>query len=182
MKQKNKTKVLSITLPAMMAALGIAVMLLGGIFGVMTYAAPLIASAFLIPVIVELGDRSAWLCYAATAVMGMVILPDKELACFYLFVGFYPIVRPLFYRIRAGVLRAAAKLLFFAVCIAVDYTCLWFVFRLEAVMADLKEAGAVMNAVFFAALILTMLLFDTALRAAEMVYMRRIRPKLMGVK
>ena len=162
----------------MMAALGVVLMLLGGVLAVLTYAAPLIASICLIPVLTEFGSVRAWLCYVASAVLCVLLCPDKELAFFYVFLGYYPIIRPLFERIGSKPLRFAAKLLYFAAVVGLLYLFLCFVLRLDAVIKEMGEAGAVMNVLFFVGITLCLLIYDFALGTVRLLYERRIRPKL----
>lgn len=178
MRKAGKNRALAVTFCGMMAALGVVLMLLGGVLAVLTYAAPLIASVCLIPVLSEFGRGRAWLCYLASAVLSVLLCPDKELAFFYVFIGYYPILRPLFMSICRAPLRALAKLGFFAVSEGLLYLFLCLVLRLEAVLADMGEMGAAMNAVFFVGLLLCLLVYDAALGVAERLYRDRLRPKL----
>ena len=162
----------------MMAALGVVLMLFGSVLAVLTYAAPLLASLCLLPVLHEFGRGRALLCYIASAVLSALLCPDKELAFFYVFLGYYPILRPFFLRIDSKVLRFIAKLLFFAAVIGILYAFLCFVLRLDAVLKDLGEAGTVMNIVFFGGLTVCMLIYDAGVAVCELLYIRRIRPKL----
>lgn len=175
---KNRNKALSVTFCGVMAAVGVVLMLVGAMFGVLTYAAPLMASVCLIPVYTEFGKGRAWLCYLATAIIAVLLSPDKELAFFYVFIGYYPLVRQGFLRIGNRVLRVLVKLMFFAAVIAALYAFLYFVMQLEAIMKDLKESGAVMNALFFAGMTVVLLIYDKAVELSERLYVFRIRPKL----
>ena len=161
-----------------MAALGAAIMIAGGFLGVLTYAAPLLASLCLIPVIREFGRGRSWLAYIATAVLAALISPDKEEAFFYVFVGFYPIIRPFFQRIKPKLLRFFAKLGFFALAEAAMYSLLCFVFRSEQVLGELGELGTALAVLFFCGLAAVMLVFDLVLGFASAIYEKRIRPKL----
>ncbi len=161
-----------------MAALGAAIMIAGGFFGVLTYAAPLLASVCLIPVIREFGKGSAWLAYIATAVLAALICPDKEEAFFYIFVGYYPIIRPLFQRIGPKLLRLLAKLGLFAVLICAMYALLCFVLKSEQVLADLGELGKWLFAAFLAGLALILLVYDAVIGFASALYEKKLRPKL----
>ena len=89
------------------AALGAAVMIAGGFFGVMTYAAPLAAMVMLVPVLRELGKGYALLAYAATALITALVSPDKELAFCYVFIGAYPVVQKGINRLRPRFLRCS---------------------------------------------------------------------------
>lgn len=162
----------------MITALSVIVMLVGGVLGIMTYAAPLIAAVLLIPVIYELGNGYALLVYVSSSVLSILLCAEKELAFFYLFIGYYPILRPFFYRIRSKAVRIAAKLLLFAAALGCLYALLYFVLSLEQIKEELLEAGTVMNIVLFAALIITMLVYDRLLIIAERIYVNKLRPRL----
>lgn len=177
-RNSKRNTALTVTFCGMMAALGVVLMLFGSVLAVLTYAAPLLASLCLIPVLHEFGKGRAALCYIASAVLSALLCPDKELAFFYVALGYYPIIRPLFLRIPSKALRFLAKLAFFAVVTGALYAFLYFVLRLDAVMKDLGEAGTVMNVVFFAGLTLCLLIYDMGLAVIDLLYIRRIRPKL----
>ena len=160
------------------AALGVAIMLAGGFLGVMTYAAPLLALIFLVPVLRELGEGYALLAYAATALMTALISPDKELAFCYVFIGAYPVVRKEINRLRPRIVRILLKLLFFAAAVALMYAVLIFLFRYETVLAEMGELGATLFILSDAALVLIFMLFDPILAGAEILYEKRLRPRL----
>lgn len=174
-----RSKALTVTFCGVMVALGAAIMLLGGLFGVLTYAAPLVASICLIPVISEFGSGRAWLAYLATAILSALVSADKEEAFFYVFIGFYPMIRPFIMRLKPRILRAALKLIVFSAAVAGTYAVLCFVFRLmsfeELVSSDL---GTGLAAAFFAALIAVLFIFDLVLGLSERIYLQKLRPKL----
>lgn len=182
MRQVGKNRAFAVTFCGMMAALGVVLMLAGSVLAVLTYAAPLLASICLIPVLAEFGSGRAWLCYIVSAVLCVLLCPDKELAFFYVFLGYYPIVRPYFMRISSRLARVPAKLVFFAVIVGLLYLFLCFVLRLDAVLKEMGEAGALMNALFFIGLTACLMIYDVALGTAEQFYMKRIRPKLRFLK
>ena len=93
-----------------LCALAIVVMMTGSLIGVGTFAAPLIAIWLLLPVIRIFGRKASLTAYAAVALIGLMILPDRELALFYCAFGWYPAAKPLIDRIPGKVLRFFAKL------------------------------------------------------------------------
>ena len=177
-RRSKKNSALAITFGGMMAALGAGIMLAGGALGIATYAAPLIASACLIPVLREFGKGRAFLAWLAAAVISLFLSPDKESAFFYLFLGYYPIVKQYFERPRSKLLRFALKLVFFAGMTALTYLFLFYVLKLGAIVEEFGEYGMAYELVMFAALVFVMLIYDRALGAADMLYLKRIRPKL----
>ena len=80
---ENKRQVFALAFCSLMAALGAALMLVGGVIPVMTYCSPLIAGVLLIPVLREYGGRWAWLVWLVTALLSLILSADKEAALLY---------------------------------------------------------------------------------------------------
>jgi len=175
---KNRKTAIAVTFCGLMTALGVVFMLVGAALAVAAYAAPMLASVCLIPVMIEFGKSRAWLCYIASAVLVALLSPDKELAFFYVAMGYYPIIRSLFSRISPAFLRVVVKVLYFAALIAVLYLFLCFVLKLDAVIAELQKSGPMLNILFFVLLTAAMLLYDLAVASAERIYLNKLRPKL----
>ena len=170
---KHRESAYAIALCALLAALGVAVMLAAGLIPILTYCSPLIASLFLIPILREYGKGHAWLTWAATALLSGILCADKEAAFFYIFFGFYPILKPFFDRI--GRLRGfAAKLLFFAVTLLAMYSLILFVLGL-----DLEVEGKAFMLVFYIVLVAVMLVFDVVFQRMTLLYEKRIRQRLI---
>lgn len=166
----------------MTAALGAVIMIAGGFFGVMTYAAPLIAAAFLIPVMLEFGSGAAMLAYAATAAVTALISPDKELAFFYVFIGYYPVLKRTIDRLRIRSLRFFLKLVFFAASVVLMYLFLIFILKLPAVLEEIGESGPVIRLALLAALVFIMIIWDIVLSLTGVFYEKKLRPKLPFMK
>lgn len=67
--------------------LAIAVLFLSGLFPMLDYTLPAISGILLISMVIEYGYKSALLCYAAVAVLSLLLVPNKEVAL--LFAGFF---------------------------------------------------------------------------------------------
>ena len=57
-----------------------------GLFPTMTYALPAISGVLLIAAVIELGKRWAFFCYAAVALLSLLLGTDKEAALLFLLV------------------------------------------------------------------------------------------------
>ena len=170
---KHRESAYAIALCALLAALGVAVMLAAGLIPILTYCSPLIASLFLIPILREYGKGRAWLTWAATALLSGILCADKEAAFFYIFLGFYPILKTFFD--RTGRFRGfAAKLLFFAVSLLAMYSLILFVLGL-----DIEVEGKTFMLVFYIFLVAVMLIFDVVLQRMTLLYEKRIRQRLI---
>ena len=148
-------------------ALGVVFLCLGGIVPLALYACPILASAVLLPVRENCRRSVVWSCYAAIAVLGTLLGPDKESALLFVFLGYYPIVKPRFDAIRRRPLRLAAKLLLAIAAVGAEYAFLLFVLRLEAVVTELSStATAALGLALF-------LLYDLCLDRLTALYRRR---------
>ena len=162
-----------LALGGMFAALGVVLLCLGGVIPLALYACPILASAVLLPVRERCSRRVAWSCYAAIAILGTLLGPDKEAASLFVFLGYYPIVKPGLDAIRSRALRLPAKLLLAAFAVGADYLFLLFVLRLDAVTQELAEtAPAVLWATCALGLAL-FLLYDLTLSRLTILYRRR---------
>ena len=83
MRQQNSALAFRISLSALMAALGVVIMLISNLIPVLTYVAPLTASLTLIPVLVEFGRKYAWMTWCVTAALALLLCADREAAFFY---------------------------------------------------------------------------------------------------
>lgn len=164
-----------LALGGMFTALGVVLLCLGGVVPLALYACPILASAALLPVRERCSGRVAWSCYAAIAILGMLLGPDKEAASLFVFLGYYPLVKPRLDAIRSRVLRLSAKLLLAILAVGADYSFLLFVLHLNAVTQELAEtAPAVLWATCALGLAL-FLLYDLTLARLTRLYRRRRR-------
>ena len=162
-----------LALGGMFAALGVVLLCLGGSIPLALYVCPILASAVLLPVRERCSRRVAWSCYAAIAILGTLLGPDKEAASLFVFLGYYPLVKPGFDAIRSRALRLPAKLLLAAFAVGADSLFLLFVLRLDAVTQELAEtAPAVLWATCALGLAL-FLLYDLTLSRLTILYRRR---------
>ena len=72
-----------LALGGMFTALGVVLLCLGGVVPLALYACPILASAVLLPVRERCRKQVAWSCYAAIALLGTLLGPDKEAAALY---------------------------------------------------------------------------------------------------
>ena len=164
---------------AMMAALGTVIMLTGGLIPVLTYCSPLIAAFLFIPVLDQYGRKEAWMVWAVTATLSLLIGVDKEAAFFYLFLGWYPILKPYFDAIPSHTLRFLGKLLTFSVSIGAMYALIFFVFQIDDIIESFSALFWI-NLLFFVGLVAVMLLYDRLLVGIWITYRRRFSNKKNG--
>lgn len=137
----------SMAFGGVMAALATVIMSLGGLIPVATFVCPMLAMVVLTMVLSVCGRRVAWAWYAAVAVLSLLLSPDKEAAMVFLFLGYYPIVKPKLDRWKAAPL---GKLLFFNGVILLMYGLMLNVLGMEDIREEFREAGQIMTAVMLA--------------------------------
>ena len=161
-----------IALCGVLAALAAVLMLLGGIFPGATYCAPLLGMLPLIPCVEEYGRGAALSVYAVTAALAVLLIPDKELACVYLFFGYYPALKPALDQIAARPLRLVAKL---ALCTAAALTMYFLLIRVLGLEQLSDEAALPLRALLLVMANVTFLLLDRALGQLSLVWRHRLR-------
>lgn len=180
--KKERGPAYTIAFCSLMAALGAAMMMTGGMIPVMTYCSPLLAGVLLIPVMREHGSKWAWLVWIVTAALSLILSADKEAAFFYLFLGYYPILKWLLDRVKPAALALLLKLVFFALALGLMYGLIYYVFRLDIGMEELEELGRYAAAAFYLMLVLVMLIYDKTLGNLALLYEYRLRPRLRFLK
>lgn len=162
---------------AISAALGTAVMLLGGIVPIFTYCSPLIASLFLIPAVELYGTAPAVVTWIVTSVLSLLIGADKEAAFFYVFFGWYPVLKPYLDSLKPGWLRFVLKIFIFSVSTAVMYWLTCFILGIDEIVTSFSSSFW-LNAAFLAAIVLCMMLFDRALIGITAMFRARLKKQV----
>lgn len=114
----EKTK--RLTLSAVLSALAVAVLYLGSLIEVLDLTAVFIASLCVAFAVVELGSPWQWLTYLTSAVLAMLLVPNKFAACEYaLMVGMFPILKLYVERLPRALAFLAKAVIFNALYTAV---------------------------------------------------------------
>lgn len=131
-------------LGGVMAALALVVMCLGGMIPLATYVCPMFCAVLLTVVLKLTNVRIAWAWYGAVSILSMLLGPDKEAAAVFVFLGYYPILKPWLDRRKLAILW---KLVLFNAAIFAMYSVLIYVFGLADIASEFEELGMVMTAV-----------------------------------
>lgn len=174
----RKTESQKIALCGVLGALSVVLLLLGAALQIGTYAAPMLASFLLVPVLEEYGPRYALLLYAATAILAVLVVPETELALFYaLVIGYYPVLRYTLRKIKPTLLRWAIKFVVFNTA-TVLVCLLLFALLGPAIWQELTADGTGMLVVLLALGNLSFFLCDRALGAVTRYYRLVLRRRL----
>ena len=137
-----RTEARKIAFGGMFAALAVVIMSLGGLIPVATFTCPMLCMLLLAFVTKMCGNRIGWAWYGAVAVLSLLLGPDKEASSVFVFLGFYPIVKPQFDRLRFAVIP---KLALFNVLILTMYALLIRLFGMNQIAAEFAEIGRVLT-------------------------------------
>ena len=172
--QKSTT----IALCGVIAALCIALMLLSGVIQIASVAIPAFCGILLIAIVLELSAKWALCVYLAVCIVSLLLSADKEAALlFTVFFGYYPILKSKLDPIRPKALSFIIKLLIFNAAMILDY---FAALRLFGVPEEEYELfGVSIPLVLLALANIVFILYDYALFGLVVLYVSRIRPKLL---
>ena len=138
--KRNSAK--EIAFGGLMAALAIVIMCLGGLIPFATFVCPMLCCMLTKLVLCFCGKRISWAWYGAVALLSVLMAPDKEAAAVFVFLGYYPILKPWMDKRKASFLW---KAVLFNAAILVMYWLLIQIFGLNEIAQDYAEAGQIMT-------------------------------------
>ena len=166
-----------IALSGMMTALATAVLLMGGVIPAATFAGPALAGLLLVPVFVEGGQRLALGAWIAVSALSLMLCADKEAALLFAFLGWYPAVK---WRLDArlpGWRGVPLKLLLWNLCVGIMAAMIFFVFRMDQIVAEYREMSRAMLVAFILLANVTLVVYDRLLGIMAVLYLKKLRPK-----
>lgn len=168
-----KKKTHELALCGVFCALSVAFLWMSGVLPLATYGWPILASFTLLPVREECRSSYAWSCFAASAVLGLLLCADKEAALVFCFLGYYPLLKPEFDAISSRALRLLAKLALCAVTMTAMYALILFVFRLPAVVQEFSETAPWLLWATVGTGLLLFFIYDLAIDRLAAIYRSR---------
>ncbi len=155
----------------MFTALSVAILLLASLFEVADLALSMFASLLLVLALSELGQSYAFMIYAGTVFLSLLLLPQKFTALLYAaFTGLYPLLKRYFDR-RGRVLSWILKFLYLNAALTAALLAAKWIFAIPLYTPLLM-------AVFYGLANLTFVLFDFCLKRVTLLYLVRFREKM----
>ena len=177
--KKRRSKSWAMAYCGMAAALCVALMLLGTIIPIAMFIAPAVASFLIATVCMECGITMAWTAYAAVSLLGLLFVPDKEVALVFVFLlGYYPLVKPRFERIRLPLVRVLCKLLLCNGAVLAMYGLVLLLVPAGSISQELKTTALAVSLATLAMGNVAFLLYDRALHNMLMLYKVVWQPRL----
>ena len=140
----KKTPAATVAFGGVMAALALVIMNLVGLIPVATFVCPMFCMMILQLVLRFCGGRIGWAWYGAVAILSVLLAPDKEAAAIFVFLGYYPLIKPKMDRMKFGKLL---KPVLFNGVILLMYWLLINLFGLNEIAREFSELGIAMTVV-----------------------------------
>ena len=149
----------TIAFSGIFCALALVIMFMTSLLGLFTYAGPIAAAVTLIPIREEFGVKTGITAWAAISILSMILLPDREMALFFVCFGWYPLALRPVHRIKPKLLRIAASLAIYLALVLLMYGVLCGVLGIDP---ELAENTRILNIALLVTGALTFLLCDAA--------------------
>lgn len=123
---KNSTQ---LAVCSIITSLTVVLMFFGGATFILAYAVPIIVSLFMIMLKTTFSSSAAWITYASSSALALMLSADRECSMIYVAIfGYYPIIAGAFNRIKPKFLSLIIKLIYFNSAYALCQIILFYVF------------------------------------------------------
>ena len=139
----RRTSAKQVATGGVFAAFALTVMCMGGLIPVATFVCPMVCCLIVKVVMGACGKSTAWTCYAAVAILSVLLAPDKEAAGIFVFLGYYPMVKPKLDAAKLGILW---KFLLFNTSIALAYFLMLKLLGLGELAEEYAGMGVILTA------------------------------------
>jgi len=172
-KKKHQTKLLTVS--AMLSALGVVVLALGSVFQTLDLTTAALAAFFCIYAVIEMGGAYPWMIWGVTSFLGLLLLPQKSPAVFFLFIGCYPILKEKLERLSRALCWVLKLVIFHAM--AGLFLLTMRIFFPEELLLSVSW----MLLASYVIAVITFVVYDYALSKVITLYLIRLRNRL-GLK
>lgn len=166
----------SVALCGILTAVSLVIMLVSGLLGILTLAAPMVVGGLLIIPVKQYGAKVSLTMYAAVSLLSIILVTDKELALVYiLFFGYYPIIQGYLDRLMNKAVRRIVKAVIFYAGIFLAVYIAHIIFSVP--IFENGNNWVILSAIIYTVLAgLFFILYDKALRQFFTIYDIRLRP------
>ncbi len=184
----EKTK--KLTLGAVLAAMGVVLLTIGGLVEVLDLSMAALASFFCIFAVIEMGKGYPLMIYAATGILAVLIMPQSLAGWIYLlFFGYYPIVKEKLEGLPQAV-AWALKLVVFNFALTLYAVICYFLFfgELELLLVEFStlfggmKIGGILIAIIYVILNVIFVIYDFALTKMITLYLVKLRRRFRFLK
>lgn len=167
MKQSSKC-----ALGGIVAALSLVMMISVAVIPFLTYALPAAAGMLIVFMVIETDKKWAFGVYCTVAILGAILVPDKEVAVMYLaFFGYYPIIKAFFEAKLNAVIGWILKIAAFVATMVASYALM--IKFMGVTIDETEEFGAMAIPILLGTGTLAFVLYDIALTKMITLYMMK---------
>ena len=156
----------------MLSALGVIVLALGSVFQTLDLTTAALAAFFCIYAVIEMGGAYPWMIWAVTALLGLILLPQKSPAIMFLFIGCYPILKEKYEKKKTW-LCWTLKIVTFSLMAVLFLLTVRIFFPDELILSR-----PWMLIASYAVALVTFVVYDYALSKVITLYLLRLRERL----
>lgn len=179
----NKHTSYKVALGGIVSALCLCMMFLTGVFPIFNFAITIYTGALMIIVAHEVSTGWAAAAYCAVSLLSLFLTPDKEAATLFIFFfGYYPILLPLFRRIKSKLIVTVIKYALFNIAMVAWYKTITFVMGIYDFFGNFAFLGKYLTVGVLIFVNLIFLLYDYTIESVEEVYVEWFRPTYFGKK
>lgn len=156
----------------MLAALGVVLLWLGSLVEVVDVSMAVVASLLCVFAVIEYGGGAPWMVFGVTAILSLILLPQKTPAAMYaIFFGYYPILKEKIERLPRLGAWLVKEAVFNVALVLMLVTSRFLLFSADAPTTYLYLAVALLAEVIFP-------VYDIALTRLISFYVYRLRQRL----
>ncbi len=169
MKQSSKC-----ALGGIVAALSLVLMISVAVIPFLTYALPAAAGLLIVFIVMEIDKKWAFGVYCTVAILGILLVPDKEVAVMYLaFFGYYPILKAIIESKLPKAFGWALKILSFVATMLISY---YLMIKFMGVTVDeIDEMGIIAVPLLLGLGTAAFIIYDIALTKLVILYSMKWR-------
>ena len=168
-----------VALGGVISALSLVILMMTGLIPFATYSLPCLAGLLLVVVVVECGAKWAWISFGATAILAMMLTPDREAALMYaaLF-GYYPMVKQQIEKRFVGIREWSCKMLLFNVAVIIAYVVAIHLLGMTYLLEDVGDSVVLGLLALLGLGNVVFVLYDVAMTRLLSAYLFVFRKKL----
>ena len=175
----KKTRSYAIALSGILSAICIVLMFCTGFIPIGVYILPAVAGLVVWIIYREISRKWALLCYAAVALLALLLTPDIESKLLFTgFFGYYPVIRDLLTKVKPAVLSFLLRFICFNVPVVAIYALLLNVLGMGQLIEDFAGFGQFAVLAFWLIGNFTFVCYDVCLSQLSYVYEKWLRRKV----
>lgn len=179
MPSTKKTRSYAIALSGILSAICIVLMFCTGFIPIGIYILPAVAGLVVWIIYREISRKWALLCYAAVALLALLLTPDIESKLLFTgFFGYYPVIRDLLTKVKPAVLSFLLRFICFNVPVVAIYALLLNVLGMGQLIEDFAGFGQFAVLAFWLIGNFTFVCYDVCLIQLSYVYEKWLRRKV----